>query len=130
MGRIIKIPLDVIRHTGSYRDSTNGNRTVDKTPECVAGVLFSIQPFSKGSTQHVLPEGIMANDAQVLFSDVAIKQASQKTKLKADRVEIDDETYVAFKVANWSRHGSRADHYESLFIREGILSQFNLLGEG
>jgi hypothetical protein len=123
---IIKTPLDVIRHTGSYRDSTKGNRTVDREPEYIEDVKFSIQPFTKGSTQHVLPEGIKSDDARVLFTKFAMKQASQKTKLKADRVEIDDEIYVAFKVASWSTHGLLADHYEALAIREDILSQFNL----
>ena len=122
--RILKIPLDIIRHKGGGLDANN--RYKDLPPDIIKNVLFSVQPFGGGTQQVILPDGINASDVRVLYSEDPILTANRKKKLKADRVEIDGYVYVAYKVANWALHGSKADHYESLFIREDVASQFKL----
>lgn len=124
--RIKKIPLDIIRHKGGGLDSNNKYK--DLPPEIIKDVLFSVQPFGGGTQQSVLPSGVDSHDVRVLFSNEPVLSVNRKKKLKADRIEIDGFVYVAYKVANWSLHGSKADHYESLFIKEDVVSQFKLEG--
>lgn len=117
-----KTKLTIERHTGGERDANN--KYYDFPPEYIEAV-FSIQPFQKGSEQLILPDGIRASDAYVLYGTTPIKEVDNDStpKTKADKVTIEGKSYVAHNVANWSFHGSRADHYESVFIKEEKLSQ-------
>jgi len=121
MSRIIKTKLTIERHKGGERDANN--IYYDFPPEYIEAE-FSIQPFQKGSEMLVLPDGIRSSDAYVLYGTTPIKEADSDAtpKTKADKVVIDGKSYFAFNVANWSFHGSRSDHYESIFIKEEKVS--------
>tara|TARA_R110000744_G_scaffold341723_2_gene446911 strand:+ start:128 stop:505 length:378 start_codon:yes stop_codon:yes gene_type:complete len=118
--RIMRTPLTLERSTGGELNSDN--EYIDNTPVPVAG-LFSIQPYKQGSREYQLPEGIKTSDALILLGVTPVKEADQFERTKADRVLIDSRYYIADNVANWARHGSNADHYTSIFIREDKLSQ-------
>lgn len=111
----------MVRSTGGELDANN--KFIDSTKD-IPDVLFSIQPFTPKTTSVVLPEGIRSDRAYVLFSFFEIKEADQFAKTKADRVNIKGHDYVAYSVEDWSFHGSNADHYESVFVREDTISQF------
>ena len=119
--RIMQTPLTLERSTGGELNSDN--KYIDNPPVLVTGGLFSIQPYQKGSKEYQLPEGIKTSDALILIGSTPVKEADQFEDTKADRVLIDSRYYIADNVANWARHGSNADHYESIFIREDKLSQ-------
>jgi hypothetical protein len=119
--RIFNTELTIERHTGGSRNPVT-KRYEDNEPEIITG-MFSVQPFQKGSDQVILPDGIRSSDAYVLYGKTFIQEADQFAELKADKTIINNRSYIAFNVANWSFHGSNADHYESVFVREDKISQ-------
>lgn len=114
--RIFVTPLTIERHTGG--EFNDNDEFEDFPPEIIDDGLYSIQPYRQGSEQIIFPDGITSNDVQVVLGKTPIKEADPFNNLKADKTTIDGNSYIAFKVANWSRHGSRADHYKTLFVRE------------
>jgi hypothetical protein len=85
--------------------------------------FFSVQPYKNGKSQIVLPEGVKEEDAFILYGITPIQSSDQFKKIKADRVAIQGQYYLAFNSENWTFTRSKVSYYRSIFIREDKLQE-------
>ena len=112
----MNIPLTIGRAgtDGHYQDG----KWVKATLATPFDILCSIQPFKRGTSQDILPEGIKASDALWVWTVTALNTVNQFNATTADTTDIDGREYTAFDVENWSRHPSLSlNHYKVLMVR-------------
>ncbi len=110
-----KISITIDRDSGGSYD-VEGRWTEGATTSF--DTTGSIQPFRTGNTQTILPEGVRAEDALIIYTKDPIVVTNQFDKLQADKTTIDDRVYEAFMSENWNRHGLTPDHFKTIFLRE------------
>lgn len=107
--------LVILRDNGGGSYNTAGewvdSATVNVKIKC------SIQPYSKGTSQMTLPEGLQAEDTNIVYTKTPIKTVNQYDFTTADRTTIDGLVYVALNSANWNRMVSQLGHYKVMFVR-------------
>lgn len=121
---LFKIPITIERDDGVGGYDAEG-RWNDGTvsPFDTKG---SIQPFRSGNTQIVLPEGVRAEDALIIYTKDPTIVTNQFDKVQADKTTIDGRVYEAFMSENWNRHGLTPDHFKTIFIREDLITNGKL----
>lgn len=116
---IYRDQLTLLRDEGDgYR--VNG-RWVAGSPTSIP-IECNIQPVADSNESQVLPEGIRAYDAEMVFTKTLIKGVDQYGEKLADKTTIDDQLYIAESVKNYNRRGSSTiGHFAALFVRQDKL---------
>lgn len=115
-----KTSLNVYRLSGSggYQDA-NGNWV--EGSETIVPIKCSLQPFRNGDSQRDLPEGIRSDEVYVVYTKTPILSADDRTKRKADEIEIQGVRFECFFAENWNWYGLNSDHYKAVFIKKDKL---------
>jgi hypothetical protein len=90
-----------------------------------AGTTFrcSIQPDTESFKQVVETSGVRSEEFLVVYTKTKLQSADNGKAVTgsqgqpADKVKIDDDTYVVFMVKRW-RAGINLSHYQCLLVRE------------
>jgi len=96
-----------------------GDWVPDASPTTVATV-GNLQPYDKGKTSVVLPEGTTENDSLIYRTKTKLNPASQITKTEADYGIVDGDKYEVFHVQDWTRAGLSTSHYACVLIRSDL----------
>lgn len=119
MARLInRTPLTFTRKSsaGYYDDS---GEWVDGFDDEFIHIRCSLQPYKRGKSRLVLPEGIQTRDAFVVFTSSELRVADQLTGEVSDKTTINSQTYEVSDVEDWSFHSDlRSSHWQYLLIRE------------
>lgn len=110
--------IEVTRHSEGYYDE-NG-RWVEGSTSTLT-VKGRVQPYREGRVTKLLPEGISEEAALLVLSRERLYSANTKTKVSADTIEDDGDTYHVWSVKNFARaSGDLAllNHYECVLLRE------------
>ena len=78
----------------------------------------NIQPYREGKESILLPEGVTAESAQVIYCSVVLNTNDNLSGTEADRFELDGETYEIYRMVNRSRRPSPVAHYKYVAIRK------------
>ena len=108
--------LTVTRYTAG-RELLESGRFAPAATSTPIVIECSIQPFA-GIKQVILPSGMTANDARVVFTTTELQTSSQFTKIQADETTIDSLVYECFEVQDWNQYSMVPDHYMCIFVRK------------
>jgi hypothetical protein len=112
--------LDVARKVATDEDDQwddQGNY-IPPQDNIVVPIKCSIQPYKDGMFRVPLPEGIMANDARIIYTKTEILTANEYTGQVADEITINSMPYQCHYVEDWSQYGLRTDHYKCVFVKK------------
>lgn len=117
--RIIRrVPLTFERVLGgSYYDDDGDPVPSATTP---INALGSLQPFKKGNSKIVLPEGVSASDAFTYYTETLIQGENQFSKEAADKTTIKGQTYRAFHAMDWSINLMKSDHFKVILVKDDL----------
>lgn len=119
MARLInRTPLTFTRKSdaGYYDDD---GEWVDGFDDEFIHIRCSLQPYRKGKSRLVLPEGVVTRDAFVIFTNSELRVADQLTDTLSDKTVINNQSYEVIDEEDWSFHSNlRSCHRQYLLIRE------------
>lgn len=78
----------------------------------------SLQPYRKGKTRLVLPDGILSKDAYIYFTQSELKSTDHIESSDGDKCTIKGSEYIVADLEDWSFHDDlRTCHYQYLLVR-------------
>ena len=120
MGRIsLTINREVAGHYNVAGEWVSGASTP-------TDISCNIQPFRKGVSQSILPQGISASDVLVIYSRTEMKTANEFNNTRADTATIDGLTYEVMAVENQARNSMSLNHYKAYWVRQDKLTNGGL----